>query len=149
MRRKKERSKQGQANKQGKATQHTQGSHFFLRKNELPRVGLKPTTLHTLDRALYQHVHVYQGARGFYHLTTVTRCHNYVKVFLARKLPSQLQSDAYGKWWAVHVVFLIGIGFITCSINHNYSKIENDIPCPSISLNFIKIAARILKAATV
>ena len=28
MRRKKERSKQGQTNKQGKATQHTQGSHF-------------------------------------------------------------------------------------------------------------------------
>ena len=36
MRRKKERSKQGQTNKQGKATQHTQGSHF-PRKNELPR----------------------------------------------------------------------------------------------------------------
>ena len=28
LRRKKERSKQGQTNKQGKATQHTQGSHF-------------------------------------------------------------------------------------------------------------------------
>ena len=28
MRRKEERSKQGQTNKQGKATQHTQGSHF-------------------------------------------------------------------------------------------------------------------------
>ena len=48
----KERSKQGQTNnfKQGKATQHTQGSHF----SELPRVGLEPTTLYTLDRALYQ-----------------------------------------------------------------------------------------------
>ena len=52
MRRKKERSKQGQTNKQGKATQHTQG--IFPRKNELPRVGLEPTTLYTLDRALYQ-----------------------------------------------------------------------------------------------
>ena len=50
MRRKKERSKQGQTNKQGKATQHTQGSHF----SELPQVGLEPTTLYTLDRALYQ-----------------------------------------------------------------------------------------------
>ena len=50
MRRKKERSKQGQTNKQGKATQHTQGSHFY----ELPWVGLEPTTLYTLDRALYQ-----------------------------------------------------------------------------------------------
>ena len=44
MRRKKERSKQGQTNKQGKATQHTQGSHY-----ELPWVGLEPTTLYTLD----------------------------------------------------------------------------------------------------
>ena len=51
MRKKKERSKQGQTNKQrGKATQHTQGNHF----SELPRVGLEPTTLYTLDRALYQ-----------------------------------------------------------------------------------------------
>ena len=33
---------------QGKATQHTQGSHFSLKK-ELPRVGLEPTTLYTLD----------------------------------------------------------------------------------------------------
>ena len=46
MRRKKERSKQGQTNKQGKATQHTQGSHFPI-KNELPQVGLEPTTLYT------------------------------------------------------------------------------------------------------
>ena len=30
MRRKKERSKQGQTNKQGKATQHTQGSHMYM-----------------------------------------------------------------------------------------------------------------------
>ena len=54
MRRKKERSKQGQTNKQGKATQHTQGSHFSCEAVELPRVGLEPTTLYTLDRALYQ-----------------------------------------------------------------------------------------------
>ena len=33
--------------------------------------------------------------------------------------------------------------------NHNYSKLERNIPCPPISLNFIKIAARILKAAIV
>ena len=32
MRRKKERSKQGQTNKQGKATQHTQGSHMHMVK---------------------------------------------------------------------------------------------------------------------
>ena len=38
---------------QSKATQHTQGSHFSKKENELPRVGLEPTTLYTLDRALY------------------------------------------------------------------------------------------------
>ena len=44
------RKKQARSNKQqGKAIQHTQGSHF-LRKNELPRVGFKPTILCTLDR---------------------------------------------------------------------------------------------------
>ena len=44
------RKKQARSNKQqGKATQHTEGSHF---KNELPRVGLEPTTLYTLDRVL-------------------------------------------------------------------------------------------------
>ena len=54
MRRKEERSKQGQTNKQEKATQHTQGSHF-PGKNELhvhvhvPQVGLNPrhSTLQT------------------------------------------------------------------------------------------------------
>ena len=39
-RRKEKRSRQGHT----KATQHTQGSYFlFQRKNELPRVGFKPT----------------------------------------------------------------------------------------------------------
>ena len=41
MRRKEERSKQGQTN--NKAKQHS-----------TPKVGLEPTTLYTLDRALYQ-----------------------------------------------------------------------------------------------
>ena len=37
-----------------KAKQHsTPKAVTFLKKNELPRVGLKPTTLYTLDRALY------------------------------------------------------------------------------------------------
>ena len=49
MRDEKEGRKQARSNKQqGKATQHTQGSHF-PDKNELPQVGLKPTTLYTLD----------------------------------------------------------------------------------------------------
>ena len=35
-----ERKKQARSNKQqGKATQHTQGSHFLSKKNELHRVG--------------------------------------------------------------------------------------------------------------
>ena len=45
--------KQARSNKQqGKATQHTQGSHFSY-ENELPRVGLEPTTLYTLDMYVY------------------------------------------------------------------------------------------------
>ena len=52
MRRKKEASKVKQTNK---AKQHsTPKAITFPRKNELPRVGLEPTTLYTLDRALYQ-----------------------------------------------------------------------------------------------
>ena len=44
------RKKQARSNKKQR-TQHTQGSHF---KNELPRVGLEPTTLYILDRVLSQ-----------------------------------------------------------------------------------------------
>ena len=48
MRRKKERSKQGQTN--NKAKQHsTPKAVICPKKNELPRVGLEPTTLYTLD----------------------------------------------------------------------------------------------------
>ena len=51
-RRKEGRSKQCHTN--NKAKQHsTPKAVTFLKKNELPRVGLEPTTLHTLDRALY------------------------------------------------------------------------------------------------
>ena len=47
---KKEASKVKQTNK---AKQHsTPKAVTFSRKNELPRVGLEPTTLYTLDRAL-------------------------------------------------------------------------------------------------
>ena len=50
-RRKEERSEYKQ---QSKATQHTKGSHFSKRKMScLGRVGLEPTTLYTLDRAIY------------------------------------------------------------------------------------------------
>ena len=68
-RRKEERSKQGQTKNKGK--QHsTPKAVTFPKKIELPRVGLEPTTLYTLDRAsiiivhlmnrltITQHVHV-------------------------------------------------------------------------------------------
>ena len=58
---KEERKKQARSNKQTRQsnTAHPRQSLFlekitFPRKNELPRVGLEPTTLYTLDRALYQ-----------------------------------------------------------------------------------------------
>ena len=51
-RRKKERSKQDQTN--NKAKQHsTPKAVTFPKENELFQVGLEPTTLYTLDRALY------------------------------------------------------------------------------------------------
>ena len=50
--RKEERSKQSQTN--NKVKQHnTPKAVTFPKKNELPRVGLEPTTLYTLLRALY------------------------------------------------------------------------------------------------
>ena len=61
--RKEGRSKQGQTN--NKARQHsTPKAVTFPKKNELPRVGLEPTTLYTLDRALYQLS--YQGSTSWY-----------------------------------------------------------------------------------
>ena len=52
------RSKQGQTNNEAK--QHsTPKAVTFPKKNEPPEVGLKPTTLHTLDRALYQLPHAH------------------------------------------------------------------------------------------
>ena len=57
-RRKKEASKVKQTNK---AKQHsTPKAVAFHKKNELPRVGLKPTTLYTLNRALY-HTYIHES----------------------------------------------------------------------------------------
>ena len=51
-RRNEERSQQGQIN--NKAKQHsTPKAVTFPKKNELPQVGLEPTTLYTLDRVLH------------------------------------------------------------------------------------------------
>ena len=62
------RKKQARSNKQqGKATQHTQGSH---KKNELPRVGLEPTTLYTLDRA-HVYVHILKVKNKIYSVTII------------------------------------------------------------------------------
>ena len=50
---KEERKKQGQTNRQGKATQHsTPKAVTPPRGNELPQVGLEPTTLYTKQSAL-------------------------------------------------------------------------------------------------
>ena len=57
-RRKEERSKHGQMN--NKAKQHsTPKAVTFPKANELPRVGLEPTTLYTLNRVLYQLSYMY------------------------------------------------------------------------------------------
>ena len=64
MRRKKERSKQGQTNK---AKQHsTPKAVTFPRKNELPQVGLEPTTLYTLDVYVCVHLCVRMHEHSLY-----------------------------------------------------------------------------------
>ena len=52
---KEERKKQARSNKQTRQsnTARTPKAVTFPKKNELPRVELEPTTLYTLDRALY------------------------------------------------------------------------------------------------
>ena len=47
------RKKQGQTKKNKAKKHNTPKVVTFLKKNDLPRVGLEPTTLYTLDRALY------------------------------------------------------------------------------------------------
>ena len=47
------RKKQARCNKQQGKQHSTPKAVTFPKKNELPRVGLEPTTLYTLDRALY------------------------------------------------------------------------------------------------
>ena len=54
-RRKEERSKQDQTN--NKAKQYsTPKAVTFPKKNELPQVGLEPTTLYTLDLYMYMYL---------------------------------------------------------------------------------------------
>ena len=68
---KEERKKQARVKQTNKAKQHsTPKAVTFPRKNELPQVGLEPTTLYTLDRALY---HVQYASKCFSHKRTVQR----------------------------------------------------------------------------
>ena len=49
------RDEEGRKKEASKVKQHsTPKVVIFPKKNELPRVGFEPKTLHTLDRALYQ-----------------------------------------------------------------------------------------------
>ena len=48
------RKKQARSNKREGKQHSTPKAVTFPEENELPRVGLEPTTLYTLDRALYQ-----------------------------------------------------------------------------------------------
>ena len=57
------------------AKQHsTPKAVTFPKKNELPRVGLKPTTLYTLDRALYMYMYVHRA----YNISAISHGHNTV-----------------------------------------------------------------------
>ena len=79
MRRKEEKSKQGQTN--NKAKQHsTPKVVTYPKKNELPQVGLEPTTLYTVDRALY-HLYIH-----YYNYMTVSSMYGCIKcsVFACR-----------------------------------------------------------------
>ena len=68
-RRKEEKSKQGQTN--SKAKQHsTPKAVTFPKKNELPQVGLEPTTLYTLDRARY-HIYIYHLYYNYFLLSAI------------------------------------------------------------------------------
>ena len=58
---KEERKKQARSNKQTRQSNSTPKAVTFPRKNELPQVGLEPTTLYTLDRALYMHTSFVTG----------------------------------------------------------------------------------------
>ena len=61
---KEERKKQAKSNKQARQSNTAHPRHsLFLERNELPQVGLEPTTLYTLDRALYQLS--YQGSSAW------------------------------------------------------------------------------------
>ena len=68
MRRKEERSKQGQTNKQGKVTQHTQGSHFLRKMSCLVYMPLSVfnflTPTKNKQNTQSMHVELYSGTLG-------------------------------------------------------------------------------------
>ena len=84
MRRKEERSKQGQTN--NKAKQYSTPKVVTSpKKNELPRVGLEPIALYTLDRALYLYMYSCREQVRFIHahmLTYVVYMYMYVYLII-------------------------------------------------------------------
>ena len=50
---KEERKKQARSNKQTRQSNTAHPRQSLFLENELPQVGLEPTTFYTLDRALY------------------------------------------------------------------------------------------------
>ena len=92
-----ERSKQGQINKAKQ--QSTPKAVTFPKKNELPWVGLEPTTLYTLDRALswlgmymYVNFHVPGFLGGAEYVAAVSPDPLVIGVVHVPELSSHLQS---------------------------------------------------------
>ena len=66
------RDKQGQTNNK---VAHPRHAVTFAKKNELPQVGLEPTTLYTLDRALYQLSYLAQLAGPKFYISYIIIVH--------------------------------------------------------------------------
>ena len=96
---KEERSKQGQTN--NKAKQHSAPKAVtFQKKNKLPQVGLKPPTLHTLDRALY---YMYMYISCYINAHTCIQNYTYLAKFVAKGDPFLLNKNLYLQNVRVHV----------------------------------------------
>ena len=110
--------KQGQTN--NKAKQHsTPKAVTFPKKNELPQVGLEPTTLYTLDRVLYStteiHVLTVQASSEFRHFRRKPRerISSFARRFLNRPEVPETQlyrepPDAYleADFLEVHCIYM-------------------------------------------
>ena len=110
------RKKQARSNKQQcKATQAV----TFPKKNELPQVGLEPTTLYTLDRALYQLRYMYMYTCMYicmYILQQTAQlhdekvvCHEEVKGLPSPYFPGCLETTERGEQFDRVVVELLSL----------------------------------------